>query len=206
MQRFLALIMALILSVSVLAGCGNKEKDTEKADQGAIQSLKTMGDLASLEREEEQSSVGNGKAVFAFKYGGTYYRVTADLTEETEKEYIDVDILEEGYEEKQREILAPVEITKIEDLSEQILPQEDLDALAGKTGKELVDEGWTYSGSYNLEEMQVWMVNGPFEYTVVFDGNIDEENSDDFDIEKATKDMKVKSAEFNALGDAANVE
>ena len=54
--------------------------------------------------------------------------------------------------------------------------------------------------------MEVWMCCGPFEYTVIFDGTTDKQNSDDFDIEEETKDMKVKSVKFSALGDATTLE
>ena len=163
-------------------------------------SLKTIGDVIALDKADNQREVGSGRVVCAFKYGDTYYRVRADIPEDAEKAYFDVDIMEEGYEDKQNEILAPLEINGFENLSEQILTQDELEALKGKTGQELVVEGWTYDGSFFLGDMQFRMSYGPFVYTVEFDGSADGQDAESFDAEAGTKDMKVRSAEFSSLG------
>ena len=87
-----------------------------------------------------------------------------------------------------------------------MLSEEDLDALKGKTGAELVKDGWTYNGSFDLENMEFWMDKGPFQYTVVFDGSADGANAENYDAEAETKDMKVKSVKFSMLGDATTLE
>ena len=91
-------------------------------------------------------------------------------------------------------------------LNDQILSEDDLKALAGKTGKELVGEGWMYTGSYMLENMDVEMNYGPFAYMVRFDGKVDEKDWEDYDVEAGTADMKVVSAEFSQMGEATNIE
>ena len=48
--------------------------------------------------------------------------------------------------------------------------------------------------------MEFWLAKGPFEYTVVFDGKV--ENEDDFDFETDAKSFTVKSITLNGLGDA----
>lgn len=213
MKKALSLLLVLMFSVLVLAACGSSGESSDGAgstDESAqtealdVDSLKTMGDVMTIEREESQEAVGNGKAVFAFKYGDTYYRVTAEISEDVQKAYMDVDITEEGYEEKQKEILAPIDVTSVENLSDQMLTQGELDALAGKTGQELVDEGWKYQGSYNFDEMEVLMEYGPFAYNVVFEGSVEGADQDDFDVEAATGDLKVRSAEYSMLGDGAS--
>jgi hypothetical protein len=206
MKKIIKLLLVLVIAAFALASCGGSEGGTDSSGSADIDSLKTLGDVIALEKEDTQTSVGSGKAVYAFKYGDKYYRVIADISGDVEQAYMDVDIVKEGYEDKQNEILAPIEITSIEDLNEQILSQDDLDALAGKTGQELVDDGWTYQGSYMLDSMEVYMCYGPFQYIVVFDGSVEGGDQDDFDIQAATKDLKVKSAEFSSLGDATEIE
>jgi hypothetical protein len=204
----------LMIAACVLTGCGSAGGGTgEGSDGGAgsgnaealsTDTLKTFGDVIALEGKEElQNSVGNGKVVYAFKKDGTYYRIWSEIPKELEQEYIDIDISQEGYEDKQNKLIENVEVGHVENLSEQMLSEEALKALAGKTGKELVAEGWSYQGSYNLEVMEVYMDYGPFAYVVTFDGKIEEENSDDFDIEAATKDRKCKAARFESLGNNA---
>ena len=101
-------------------------------------------------------------------------------------------------------LLAPLEVTSLTNLSEQIPPQEELDKLVGKTGQELFDDGWTY-WFYDLDEMKAGLNSGLFAYEVLFDYDGEPmENTDDFDFYEEFKDLKVKSVTFTGLGDAAN--
>lgn len=207
MKKYLSFALALVLVVSVLTGCGgsnNSDGTNSNSDSAVVltaDSLKTIGDVDALENKTEpQREVGNGRVVCAFKYGDTYYRVRADMPEDVMQAYFDVDIMEDGFEEKQDEIVAPLGINKFEILSDQMLTQDELDALKGKTGQELVDEGWTYDGSFFLDDMEFWMSYGPFVYKVEFDGSADGKDAENYDAEAGTKELKVKSAEFSSLG------
>ena len=207
MKKYLSFALALVIVVSVLAGCGGSnnsdgsDSSSDSAEVLTADSLKTIGDVEALENKTEpQREVGNGRVVCAFKYGDTYYRVRADMPEDVMQAYFGIDIMEDGFEEKQNEIVAPLEINKFEILSDQILTQDELDALKGKTGQELVDEGWTYEGSFFLDDMEFWMSYGPFVYKVEFDGSADGKDADNYDAETGTKELKVKSAEFSSLG------
>lgn len=209
MKRLLAVLMVLLVAVSVLTACsGSKSESSEKpADKAAsVDSLKTIGDIIEMEPEDLQSAVYEEKAVYAFKLNDVYYRAVAKISKEDFDKYMAIDFSDEDYEEQQNNIVAPLEIEKIENLSDQIISQEELDKLVGKTGKELVENGWVYNGSYNLENMEVSMNKGPFEYTVTFDGKVDEKDYEDYDVEKGTADMKVTGAEFSMMGDATNIE
>ena len=212
MKKLIGFMLMLMIAVFAFAACGTTESGTDntkpETDTSFADSLKTMGDVIALDKDGFQSSVGGGKVVYAFKYDDTYYRVTADMPEETQKAYFDIDVLEDGYKEKQEELIAPLEITNVENLSEQILTQEELDALTGKTGQELVDDGWSYAGDIVIGSTQeVQMQYGPFVYKVVFDGEIEGAGTDISAIEEATKDMKVKSIEFQSLSmNASDIE
>ena len=95
---------------------------------------------------------------------------------------------------------------KLENLSEQILTQDQLDQLKGKTGQELLRDGWTCSGSFNLESKEFFLNYGPFLYSVTFDGEITEKNAEDFDDEAGIRELTVKSVQFSELGDATTIE
>lgn len=206
-KRMLSILTILLMSAFMFAACGsNRSDDSTPGKELSIDTIKTIGDAFALDHEEDsQYAVSEGKVVFAFKIDDAYYRVIADISEEDQQAYMDIEFDDEDYDAKQHAIIDPLEITKIENLNEQMLSRDELDDLVGKTGKELVDEGWNYQGSYDLDAMEVWMDYGPFDYSVRFEGG-GLENSDDFDIEEATRDMKVKSAEFSALGDATTIE
>ena len=102
------------------------------------------------------------------------------------------------------QVAGPEQQAAVEDLTGQKLTQEEMDALAGKTGRELMEAGW-YTNGYNLEDMEFWMGYGPFEYTVAFNEKVAEENWDTFE-EEDIADMTVKSVTFLALGNATDIE
>jgi len=214
MKRCLAIMLTLILAVSLLTGCGGKSgggaagttEETFSPD-----SLKTMADVIALgetvkEQDEDfncQTASVEGKLAYVFNYKGTYYRVIADMPKDVFDASMDLDYSDENYEQKYNELISPLEIRSCENLSELIPPQEELDKLVGKTGEDLLNDGW-YSSGYNLDEMEFYLNKDPFLYNVVFDGKL--ELTDDFDETEAIKPLKVKSVEFSGLGDASGIE
>jgi hypothetical protein len=207
MKRKVAILLALIMAVFALAACGSggSEEDSGTSEPVSVDSLETIGDIIALDSPELQSAVYEDKVVYAFKLDDTYYRAIADIDKKDSEKYINIDITNEGYEKKQNAIVAPLKIDKIENLNETILSQEELDALKGKTGQELQDEGWTFNG-YDLYDMVFWMNYGAFQYNVKFDGQVPESEWETYVAETGTKDLKVVSAEFSCLGDATNIE
>ena len=160
-----------------------------------------MGDVLALDRETFQSALYDNVLVYAFELDGTYYRATTSISQDMAETLRELDFNDEKF----IELVKPLAIEKMENLSEQILSQDELDALIGKTGQELLDEGW-YSSGYNLETMEFWMNYEPFVYTVTFDGEVAKEDYESFDDEEDIKDLTVKSAKFMTLGEATNVE
>ena len=210
MKKYVALILVLMLAMFGMAGCGGSGSSDSSggSDSGEavnVDSLTTIGDVIAMEPEGLQSAVFENHVVYAFQAGDTYYRVIADISDEDQEKYFNISYEDQDYEAQQNEIVSPLAIAKIENLNEQMLSQEDMDALVGKTGKELQDEGWTFSG-HDLEKMEFWMNYGPFLYTVTMDGTVEEKDWETFNDETDTKDMKVKSVEFNSLGEATNIE
>ncbi len=205
MKKTLTLLLVILMAVALLAGCGREKENGNSAESvNPIDSIKTLGDVIALEGENKQSATYDGMQIYVFELGETYYRVRAELPEDVYQAVWDTDIGDEDQIEKLNELLAPIEITKIENLNDQILTQDERKALVGKTGQELMDAGW-YSSGYNLETMKFWMNKGPFMYTVVFDEKVKEADWESFN-EEDIRDMAVKSVEFLMLGDATNIE
>ena len=203
MKKKLLLIMVLTLTMAVMTACGgNGAGGSGSSDDVSVDSLKTIGDVIALEAEETQFAVYEDVVVYVFKLGDAYYRATAAISPEDSQKYFDISYEDEDYEQQQKDIISPLEISEIEDLSDQILSQEERDALGGKTGQELMDDGWTFTG-HDLESMEFWMNKGLFCYTVVFDGEVAEADYESFVDEEGTKEMTVKSVEVNGLSDAA---
>ena len=170
MKKLIILIMVLLMSVPVLAACGgSNDAEAGGAEDVSVDSLKTIGDIIALDSADMQCAVYEGNVVYAFQLGDAYYQARASISEEDEQAYFDIDFADEDYEEQQNAIVESLEIEEIVNLNDQMLSQEDLDALVGKTGQELMDEGWTFSG-HDLEAMEFWMGYGPFVYTVTSRG------------------------------------
>ena len=208
MKKIAALILVCLMAASLLAGCGAADSAApggDSAEQGAesadIGALRTMGDVFGF--EDCGVGYGEGSFVYVFEADGTYYRAIADLPEDVSEALWALDFFDEQHDEKVKEIVAPLEISRLENLSETILPQEELDALIGRTGQELLDDDW-YIRGYNLDTMEFWMYHGAFAYTVVFDGTL--ELTDDFNEEEAIGPLTVKSVTFDGIGDATDPE
>ncbi|MCR4962400.1 MAG: hypothetical protein K6B40_00810 [Firmicutes bacterium] len=208
MKKTMLILLAIFTAALLLAGCGHTGGDSAGGgeNQGAsVDSLKTIGDILALGIENQQYTCYEDAVIYAFELDGVYYRARADISPETFEAVMALDYSDEQYNEKYNALEAPLPIRQIEDLSRQILSRDQLDALRGKTGQDLLDEGW-YSSGHNLETMEFWMNYGPFLYNIAFDGHVDEADYESFDDETDILDLTVKSAEFLALGDATDME
>ncbi len=209
-----AILLVVLLALSLFTGCSLsiKPESGEISDvkgTSAIESFKTIGDLLSSEEASfRQRAVFSDKYVQVFEIDDTIYRVIAPISEELSDKLFDLDIFDEEYDEKVTELVSASAITSYENLSEQIPEQAELDKLIGKTGAELLDDGWSV-GSYSLSEMEFYMDKDPFEYLVTFNEKIDyPEDDPDFEFDEDTelRPLTVKSITYFGLGDATEVD
>ena len=202
MKKVLICVLAVLIAVSLLAACGNKNGPASPSQNGADSlSAKTVGEAFALAGNGARSSASyEGVYVCVLEIDGTYWRLTAELTREQYDALIALDIFDEDHEEKELALISPLAITKCENLSELKLSDGELAALAGKTGAELLNGGWVPGMGYNLDSMEFYWEYGPFEYTVTFEAAGQLENTDDFDVEAAVSDLKVVSVEYCGLG------
>ena len=178
------------------------------ASAADLDSLKTLGDAFALQGKDEdteQRASYEDKYIYVFSIDGVPYRVIADLPSDISEKIFALEF-DENYEKNEMDLVSDLEITTVENLNEQILPQEELDALVGKTGQELFDEGWRSGSFYNTETLEVWLEYGPFSYTMHFDGEIAPEDAEEFDVYEDLADKKVLDAAFEGLGDATYLE
>ncbi|MBR0509249.1 MAG: hypothetical protein IJJ85_03950 [Clostridia bacterium] len=208
MKKVFVCILAAALVLSLFAGCAKTgEKDAETATQAAasdVASFQTIGDVLALgEDAHVMSATYKDVYVCVFEHNGSVWRLFADLNEEQSNALSELDILAEDYHEKESELLTPLAVTKCENLDDQKLSEEEMKALAGKTGEELINDGWTEGNYYNLDEMEFNLEKAPFMYTVVFEAQEGLENTDDFDVLEAIKTLKVKSVGYYGIGNQA---
>lgn len=213
MKKIASLILALVLALTALTACGAAPAGdaSRAADAGndspavteaeEIKNLRTIGEVLSLaSAEHRQSATMDNTHVYVFEMDGTLYRVVAHMPQETFDAIIALDVTKDDYDEELKKLISPLVIDSYENLSTAIPSQKLLDELVGKTGAELLDDGWEIYGYY-LEEMRFYMDRGLFEYAVVFDGKLTD--SDDFDEYEAVKPLKVKSITYEGLGNGA---
>ena len=208
MKKGFVCVLSLLIVLTLFAACGKKESNdptpTNNIPASDTLSVKTIGEALALKGEGEFQSATLGKAyVVVFEKDGVYWRVIAELTPEQHDALFALDILDENHDEKEKELVSPLTVTKIENLNEKKLSDDDMTALVGKTGAELFDSGWTTGMGYDLESMEFYLEYAPFMYTVTFEKQEQLENTDDFDEKAAVASLKVVSVSFSGLGNSA---
>ena len=207
MKKAFVIVLSLLIVLSLFAACGKQGSNDPSASDSVpasdALSVETVGDALALMGEGESQFATLEKAyVVAFEKDGVYWRVIAELTPEQHDAIFALDILDEDHDEKEKELVSPLKVTKCENLNEKKLSDDDMAALVGKTGAELFDSGWTTGMGYDLESMEFYLEYAPFAYTVTFEKQEQLENSDDFDAEAAVASLKVVSVSFTGLGNS----
>lgn len=201
MKKALSLVLTLLLVAALITACGKAGDTGNTATPGEF---KTIGDIINTAGAEQlQSATVDGNYVFVYSLNGSYYRAVTALTEEQDEAIWSLDILADDYDAKLAELISPLVIDRIEDLSAFALTAEELEQWVGKTGEELFDAGWTDAG-WNLDGMVFWMDYGPFQYDVVMEGEVGDWDSFE---EEDIYSLTVKSVTPNGqLGDATNLD
>ena len=214
MKKLITLLLACILIISLLAACGSGSASNASAAENtnsvasasqassadAEPEFKTMGDVFALPSENYGSS--DTYYVYVFEKDGNTYRAIIEFPEDVKESVQALDVFDEQYDAKIRELVAPLEITKLENLNDMIPSQEELDALVGKTGQELLDDNWTI-WSWQTDGTDFGMNHGPFSFIVTFDGPAQGENEiGDPEIGPLT----VTSVAYDGIGDATNID
>lgn len=165
--------------------------ENEAEEDPTIASLKTIGDVIALEGAENwgKGSVSE-KYIYVFSLNGTYYRAIAAMPEDVSQAMWDIDIMDEQRDEKQNALVSPLELESVDNLSQSLLSQDELDKLVGKTGQELLDSGWLFGGCDNASK-KFFLYYKYFSYSV--EVNEDFELPESFADESLIKPLTVKS-------------
>ena len=204
MKKLLTLLLAAVM-VFALAACGNSAAPAGSAEAQSGE-ITTLGDALRMGRETQYVGSWNDEQyVYVFDNNGIPTRVVADLTPELNETIDEIqfsDTLEEDEkEQKLLEAIGELPLVSVEDLSSYVLSQEELDALVGKTGQELLDAGWTDQGSHwdGGDGLVVEMTQGIFDYEIHF--NESAEFAEDQSAEEVIPDLTVKSAAYYGFAD-----
>ena len=165
-----------------------------------IRDASVMGDVLAL--PSPQSGYDEKNYVFVFELNNTIYRAVAEMPADVSKSLWDLEFDDPDHDRKEAELIAPLPITQIDNLSEHMPADDKLTKYIGMTGDQLLAEGWTISG-FNTEEMLFDMHYGAYAYDVTFEGTIKDPYN--FDEEKDMKDLTVKAITCSGIGSATDL-
>ena len=182
MKKLLAFMGVLMLLLSLTA-CGNKTPAVDLP-------LSNFADILDLGEEANTSTVvSDNTVVMVFNYDEKPYRASAKLSDDVYEKLINIDIFADDGEEQMRNAFLEIPIQTMEDLSLKIPSQESLNKYVGKKAMELVDEGFSPSGYYAIEDNVPGTVHfdldrGLFTYDVLMEEGLswDEEYDDYLDM------------------------
>lgn len=165
-----------------------------------IHDAKTLGDVLGL--PTYGGGYGETRYAYTFDLDGVIYQAVAELDQETSKALFDLDFDDPEYDAKENDLVAPLAIAKLINITDGVPAQSELDAYVGKTFGELFEEGW-YCTGWNFEENAADMNNRYYTFKAGFDASdVDPAAFEEEDLAELT----VKSMTYSGLGDAGFFE
>ena len=162
--------------------------------------FKTLADVFAAMGELYSFSTAPDKFAIAFPVDGVYYRVEADIPADVYEKLDAIDFFDETREEQEQALLSPLPVTRVGDLSDGIPPQEELDALVGLTGQDLLDMGFEYGMGYNFwDKAEMYLDQGLYEYHVYFNEKVPEMENYDEVLDELMPTLTVEKVEFFML-------
>ncbi len=204
--------LCLALSAAPLAACSSQKAD-DAADGGSsapaaqetidISSWKTLGDALDVQTESMSAGWDENYYVCVFKAGDSLVHIVAKMDPDAKARMDEVDWTSEDADDQVKEAIGNIELVSAEDITDQVLSQDELDKLVGKTGQDLVDEGWTFANyfMYGGEETAATFENGVLAYSFTFDVTTPEEATEDGGA--SVMGATITEAEFQGAADSA---
>ena len=192
-----ALTLAAALTIVPLVGCtgGTSDGNTSEGDTTAetpaavdTSSWTTLADVFA--NTDERLSSGSSDEIYigVFKSGESYVRVVAEFTPEVYAQTEELDFFAEDYDEQYDAIVGALSLKSAEDITADRIAESDYASYVGKTGQNLIDEGFTfvYYDGYGGDETYALFDKGYFSYNVTFDVSVSEDEEDGASVMGAT--------------------
>ena len=195
MKRLATLALALALATLPLTACGGasgSDAGTDSADSPAASeaapidtsSWTTLGEALAIADDESDGisySYNEDYFVCVFESNGSRVRTVSEMDPSIEGKFDDLDYDAKDYTKQFAGIVGNLKLKSAEDITADVMSQDELDALVGKTGQELVDDGFVFE-SYNFyggEQTGADMGRGYYSYDITFDTQISEDQTED---------------------------
>ena len=218
-KKVAALTFAMMLACMLLTACGQQESSNSSSSSSSsssaaeqtetpaasldVSGLKTLGDVLAVSSYCQGMAYGEQSFGGVYQIDDSYVRVTAKMTPELYEQTNALDYNDKDYDKKFSELMSGLELEIVEDITADKIPQETLDTYVGKTGKDMVNDGFAFATyfMYGEDETGVAMTNGYYSYDVIFDAKVTEDDTND---EGASiMDATIKSVEQMGFSAAA---
>jgi len=141
--------------------------------------------------------------VVMFYRGTSIFRVVAKIDPAINKKIEAVDWGQENAYAQIEAAASEAPLESVEDLTSELIPQAELDKLVGKTGRELMGEGWIFESyfMYGGEQTGAVFARGHLAYGLTFDVTVPDSSSDPRG--DLLLDAKLVEAQFQGAANSA---
>ena len=171
-----------------------------------VASWKTLGDALATATDTPSWGYDEKTFVCLFQAGSSYAKVVCEEREGLDDKLGTLNSDQGADAAKQlAQAIGDLPIKSARDITPELLGSAELEALKGKTGQQLVDEGFVFE-SYNMyggEQTGVSFGKGSFSYLVTLGTQTSEQEADKGELTQAVLDAKVVEAQSTSFSNAA---
>lgn len=146
-----------------------------------VSGWKTLGDAYAVATDMPSYSYNDSNWVSMFRAGDSVIRVVAKMQPGVGDKLYELEFEDPDYNQKLIDMVGALELTSAEDVTAKQLDQSAVEALVGKTGQELMDEGFQFESYflYGGEQTGASMGKDYFSYEFTFDTMTSEDSTED---------------------------
>lgn len=160
----------------------------------------TLEDVFATEMDAFSSATVEDLYVIAFEANSAKYRVEAPITPEIQEQLDAIDFFDEDRDEKEKALLGPLPVSRVGDIAACTPSEEELAALVGMTGQELMDMGFEQGMGYNFfDKAEFYLTKDLFEYHVYFNEKVPEMEDYDAVLDEILASLTVAKVEVFGL-------
>ncbi len=191
MKKVIGILLILTVLLSMSA-CSSKK------EAAPVCPYQNVGEAVRIGGAEGMISFWDKTLVYIFHDNDKLIRISAEMTPDLSAKASEALFSEDGWSNL-ADTLSDTPVATYEDLTSAIPDQKKLDKLTGKTGQQLLDDGFEIVG-YSIDEETVFFLEkGLFEYNVTFNETITVDEPDEEEQIEILKSLTVKRAEYTGV-------
>ena len=205
----IVVVIALVMSLCALpltACSGQSSPSSSQGDNNAsateISNWKTLGDALANQTGLIACGTDDETYVIVFAAGDQTYRAIAKMQPAAAKALEELDFFNPDDKQKIIDAASNLELISAEEISGDMISQDELDSYVGKTGQDLIDSGFTFENYYMYGDDQTGasMSHGYYSYEFTFDVQVPEDKAED----EGAAIMSAKVTEAQSSGNLSS--